>query len=123
MIRLMLIAAAGSFVGGAARFLLNRFLPALTPGHFPMATFLANIAGCFIIGLVYGCASRHFSLSPELKLFLTVGFCGGLTTFSTFINESLLMMNSRHIAMFILYITASIATGLLAAWLGNQCKL
>lgn len=119
MLKLLLIAGSGSFIGGALRFLLNRFIPLTDVTAFPWATFCANTAGCFLIGLVYGLCAQHFNISPELKLFLTVGFCGGLTTFSTFINENLLLLNSRQFAMFIIYAAASFVAGLALVWVGN----
>lgn len=101
------------------RFLINRIIPWSDPASFPWCTFCANALGCFIIGLIYGLASQHFNISPEMRLFLTVGFCGGLTTFSTFINENLLLLNSRQFAMFLIYASVSFISGLLLAWAGN----
>ncbi len=119
MLKLILIAGTGSFIGGALRFLLNRLLPWTDITSFPWATFCANATGCLIIGLVYGLCSQHFNIPAELKLFLTVGLCGGLTTFSTFINENLLLLNSRQFSMFIIYAAISLIAGLAFVWVGN----
>ena len=58
-----------------------------------------NILGCLLIGMVYGLAENNISISPALKLLLTVGFCGGFTTFSTFMNESLSLLRADSAAM------------------------
>ena len=85
MLRLILIVGTGSFIGGAARFLASRFFQNLTISSFPLGTFLVNIIGCFLIGVFYGLTERGNLLNDELRIFLTVGLCGGFTTFSTFI--------------------------------------
>lgn len=120
MIKLILIAGTGSFLGGALRALINQLLPWTPQQGFPWNTFCCNALGCFLIGLIYGIASNNISISPQMKLFLTVGFCGGLTTFSTFINENILLMNSRQVLTFIVYTVVSIAAGLLLVWAGNN---
>lgn len=120
MIKLILIAGTGSFLGGALRCVINQLLPWTPQQGLPWSTFCCNAIGCFLIGLIYGIASNNISISPQMKLFLTVGFCGGLTTFSTFINENVLLLNSRQALTFILYTVVSIAAGLLLVWAGNN---
>lgn len=58
---------------------------------FPVGTLAVNLAGCLLIGILYGLFDRGTAASPELRLFLAVGLCGGFTTFSTFINENFLI--------------------------------
>ena len=86
----------------------------ITP--FPWGTFAVNVAGCFIIGLIFGFIDKGCQMSDSLKLFLTVGFCGGFTTFSTFMNENyLLFSGSNHIAL-LLYALGSMVAGFLAIY-------
>lgn len=114
----------GSGLGGAARFFLsgavNRWMKAhALPALIPWGTLAVNVAGCFLIGGVYGLAERGAPLPPAAKLLLTTGFCGGLTTFSTFSYENLLLLQAGHTGAFLAYTLASLATGLVAAWLGH----
>ncbi|MCM1169437.1 MAG: CrcB family protein, partial [Bacteroides sp.] len=86
-------------------------------GGFPWGTFLVNVAGCFIIGLVYGLIDKGCQLSEGMKLFLTVGFCGGFTTFSSFMHENyLLFLGSEHLSV-ALYTVASLFVGFLSVYL------
>lgn len=85
---------------------------------FPWATFTANISGCFLIGLFHA-ISYKFNVSPETRLFLTVGICGGFTTFSTLSNETFLMLKSELYGILSLYLAVSLALGLAAVWAGN----
>lgn len=88
MMRDFLIVGAGSFVGGGLRYLVSCATNALCGTAFPLATFIVNVAGCLIIGFLYGLDWGVMPLSQSARLLLATGFCGGFTTFSTFINES-----------------------------------
>ena len=68
---------------------LNRYFPAVPPG-----TLAANLIGCYIIGAAVAVFTVHASIPPEWRLFIATGFCGGLTTFSTFSVEVVLLMQS-----------------------------
>ncbi|MDL2247583.1 fluoride efflux transporter CrcB [Bacteroides sp. OttesenSCG-928-J23] len=86
-------------------------------GAFPWSTFCVNIVGSFLIGFFFTLSSRYH-LSPETRLLLTVGFCGGFTTFSTFSNECLSLLKDGFYGMFALYMAGSIFLGILAVWAG-----
>lgn len=120
MIRTLLLVGGGSFLGGIARYLVKvgceRLFPAAT---LPLGTMAANVAGCFLIGLFYGIASRNASVSQDILLFLTVGFCGGFTTFSTFINENFTMLQGGEFLNAALYAGLSLAVGLLFLYFGS----
>lgn len=118
MLKTILLVGAGSALGGIARYVVSRWFQSLIPVAFPWGTFVVNVVGCFLIGLIYGLADRNFPLSPEMKVFLTVGFCGGFTTFSTFIHEGYLLFGTSNLTV-ILYGVASLAAGLLCAHLGH----
>lgn len=117
MIGSILLVGFGSFVGGVCRFLSTKLVGAHCCGTFPVGTFAVNIAGCFLIGLFYG-LSAH-GLNPNARLFLTVGFCGGFTTFSTFANESLQLFRAGNVLQFALYAAFSVFFGILAVYAGN----
>ncbi len=69
--------------------LLNRYLPNLPPG-----TLAANLIGCYIIGVAIAFFTTYPHFAPEWRLFVTTGFCGGLTTFSTFSAEVVMLLQS-----------------------------
>lgn len=81
MWKTLLCVGAGSFVGGMARYGLTRWVSAGNFTHLPLGTMVVNVAGCLFIGLLYGWFERADVLSPEWRLFLTVGFCGGFHLF------------------------------------------
>lgn len=118
MWRAVLFVGAGSFLGGVARYLLSRLIQSHVASGFPWGTMTVNVAGCLLIGLLYGCMERAGWMNPELRLFLTVGFCGGFTTFSTFIHENYILLDGGHFLLFALYSILSFALGLLAVYLG-----
>lgn len=118
MWRAVLFVGAGSFLGGVARYLLSRLIQSHVASGFPWGTMTVNVAGCLLIGLLYGCMARAGWMNPELRLFLTVGFCGGFTTFSTFIHENYILLGGGHFLLFALYSILSFALGLLAVYLG-----
>ena len=79
-----------------------------------------NILGCLLIGLFSGIPSAGHLMSADARLVLTTGFCGGFTTFSTFMSEnSALLKDGNHLYL-VLYLLASIIVGFLALLLGNQ---
>lgn len=118
MIKLVLLAGAGGFLGTVARFLTSRFFAVYYPSTFPYGTFIVNIVGCFLIGLIFGIAEKGSFMSAEWRLFLTIGFCGGFTTFSAFAAENLNMLRDSDFFHFFLYTGGSILIGLLATYAG-----
>lgn len=120
MLKTILYIGAGSALGGVMRYLAGRWMQNIAGAPlFPWGTFAVNIIGCFLIGLIYGVLDRGFNLSPEMKMFLTVGFCGGFTTFSTFVHENYLLFQSSSFPIVILYAGASFTVGLLLAYAGH----
>ena len=116
-IRNIIAVGAGSFIGGIARYLVSLAMKGISKG-FPWATLLVNLLGCLIIGLLWGFLSRNASESTSWGLFMTVGLCGGFTTFSTFSKEALTMLQTGQIWGFASYIAISILAGIALVALG-----
>lgn len=121
MLRDFLLVGMGSFLGGGSRFIVSKVIQAWAPLSFPLGTFAVNILGCLIIGFLSGLHWPGGWMSPSMKLVLTTGFCGGFTTFSTFMNESTALMRDGNYLYFALYIGLSVALGLIAVVAGNAC--
>lgn len=91
-----LLAFLGGGLGSIARYAISCLIGQNNVHTFPIATFISNVLACFIVGLVLGLVNEKQLLSPACKLFWTVGFCGGFSTFSAFSNESLNLFNKAH---------------------------
>ena len=118
MLRNIFLVGAGSFVGGALRYAISLLIKHSV--GFPWATFTVNLLGCLAIGLLWGLFCRYSNVSQQLVLFLSVGFCGGFTTFSTFSKESLQLIQSGNWMSLALYVAGSIVLGLLLVAAGYQ---
>lgn len=114
-----LLVCIGSFFGGGTRFLVSKALQSCVLLSLPWGTMVVNVVGCFLIGLLSGWALNE-QISPAVKLVLVTGFCGGFTTFSTFMNENLLLSRDGALLTAVLYTLGSLALGLLAVVLGYQ---
>jgi len=115
--KLVLLIGTGSFLGGSFRYLLSQAVQGRFLSSYPYGTFTVNIIGCFIIGVVFALSGRY-NLSPEWRLFLATGICGGFTTFSSFSFETLAMLREGQYLYGLFYIGSSIFFGLLAVYLG-----
>jgi CrcB protein len=111
-----LFVAIGGALGSVLRYFLSLVIPKVA--GFPWPTFVANVLGCLCIGVFSGLFLKCGSLSPNLKLFLVTGFCGGFTTFSTFANENLALLQSGKIGMFAIYAISSFVLGVAACAAG-----
>ncbi len=110
--------AFGGSLGAVSRYLIYKYLSTQFPMSFPIGTFAINIAGCFLIGLFLGLSLKSPEMTPEMKLFLMTGFCGGFTTFSSFTAEGMTLIQQDKILVFLLYTGLSIFIGLSATFLG-----
>ena len=111
----------GGGIGSVLRYLGQLTVNGRTSGlafPFSWGTFSVNIIGCILIGLFYS-VSERWHLSMEVRLFLTVGICGGFTTFSTFSNDGLSLLKGEFYWTFIVYTVLSVVLGLLAVMLGG----
>ena len=120
MNRNVLLVALGSMLGGVARYTLSLGIAQWYVSEFPYGTFVVNIVGCFLVGAFYGSAERWDWFSPDLRLMLTAGFCGGFTTFSSFAYENVRLLQDRDLLTFGTYAVLSVVLGLLAAF-GGLC--
>ena len=117
-LKIVLIVFAGSGLGGVARYGMQTWIFRIYPFTFPLGTFVVNILGCFLIGLFYALSEKGNLLTPEWRLALTTGFCGGFTTFSTFAYENMSLLRTGDYLFFGLYILASVVLGIAAVYLG-----
>src|SRR5881409_1720985 len=97
MDRSILLVGLGGFVGSVARYVVAVFFAGLASSAFPFATFTVNVVGCFLIGILFALSERGDILTPEWRIFLTTGFCGGFTTFSTFSYESIRLLQDGEL--------------------------
>ncbi len=118
MLKNILIIGSGGFLGSIARYLVSQLNLTVTFHSVPVGTLLVNILGSFAIGFLTGIAEKSMILTPEWRLFLMVGLCGGFTTFSAFANENLMLMHNGQFLSVLLYTGLSIFLGLLAVYLG-----
>ena len=112
--------ALGSAVGGVARLALSAGISRRWGTAFPWGTLAVNLIGCFLMGLFFSWAESRFRLTPEARLFLMAGFCGGFTTFSAFTLEGIGLLREQKLALFFAYIAASVLLGLLATYAGMK---
>jgi len=115
--RILLLIGTGSFIGGVLRYALSQFVQTKFLSAFPFGTLGVNILGCFAIGIVFA-LSEKTNMSPEMRLFLATGICGGFTTFSAFSNETYSLMRDGQLFYASAYITSSVLFGLLATFIG-----
>lgn len=106
----------GGGLGSSCRYGIARLLAHYNL-DFPIATFLANIISCVILGYLVGLTLKE-GLSENMKLLLMTGFCGGFSTFSTYSSESFQLLQNGNIAIALLYIGLSIVVCLICIWLG-----
>ena len=117
LIKTLLAVGAGSFLGGAGRYLVSLAMKSVSKG-FPWATLVVNLVGCFFIGLLWGVFSKNGTEGSNWSLFLTVGLCGGFTTFSTFSKEALVMLQGGNVWGFAGYVAISVVAGFALVALG-----
>ena len=109
---------SGGFLGSIARYGIARLFQNYSLVFFPYSTLSANIIGSFILGFLINIILSTALINPRISLFLTVGFCGGFTTFSTFSYENFTMIRDGEFVQAIIYILFSIILGLLAMYVG-----
>ena len=118
MIKNFLIVGLGGAAGSILRYAVQKFFQTQSAAAFPTGTLLVNVAGCLLIGILWGMVTRSLLWNEEMKLLLMTGFCGGFTTFSAFTLEGIGLLKENKTALFFVYLTASVVGGLLATFIG-----
>ncbi len=118
MLKTIIYIAIGGAIGSVLRYLTTVFVNKYWANQFPLATFIANVLGCFAIGFLMGILEKNSLANGNLKWLLITGFCGGYTTFSTFGFENYSLLQSNNSLFAFTYIGLSILVGLFAVWLG-----
>jgi CrcB protein len=116
MKQLGLVFLGGGF-GSVLRYIIGKWLNN-TENGIPYGTFVANILGSLLIGIILGYAAKNETISQNTTLLLATGFCGGFTTFSTFAYESHVFLKSGDFTTFAFYTIASFVIGFLAVFAG-----
>lgn len=115
--RSMVAVAMGGMLGCLMRWVLamflNHYFPTVPPG-----TLAANLIGCYVIGVALAFFTQYPAFAPEWRLFVTTGFCGGLTTFSTFSAEVVFLMQSGRVAGALMALSANLVGSLLMTFAG-----
>ncbi|MBY5957529.1 fluoride efflux transporter CrcB [Membranicola marinus] len=118
-INLMLVFLGGG-IGSVLRYLVGVWVSGWTPMNFPWGTFLVNIIGSLVIGIIYGLVLSSSQTGEIQKLLLITGFCGGFTTFSAFSYENMALLQIGAYDRFLLYALSSVLLGLFMVFVGYK---
>jgi CrcB protein len=110
--------AVGSAIGGMSRYVIGGLVQRLLDTTFPAGTLLINVTGSLLLGAILRYGVETPTLTPELRAFLTLGFCGGYTTFSTFSYEAVALLEDGEWGRAGVYIGLSLLLSLAAVFLG-----
>lgn len=110
LLKNIVLVGAGSCIGGIFRYLISVLM---NGKGFPWGTLAVNLLGCLFIGVLWGWFTKAGNAAGSLAVFLTVGFCGGFTTFSTFSKEALAMLQQGNFWPFAAYVAVSVIFGIL----------
>lgn len=116
MIKNLILIFFGGGLGSVFRFLISKI--DILEKSFPYGTLFVNILGSLILGLIMGSYLKNTNFNPNYIVFFGTGFCGGFTTFSTFSDQSLRMLNEGNLITFFSYIALSLFLGIFAVYLG-----
>lgn len=119
MMKTFLMIGIGGGIGSMLRYCVQLYAGRYLTQNFPVGTLLVNISGCLLIGIFYGLSIKNTAITPDWRLFLITGLCGGYTTFSSFSFESISLFRQGNYAYFLLYTSLSFVLGLSATVLGT----
>ncbi|MDE2149456.1 MAG: fluoride efflux transporter CrcB [Gammaproteobacteria bacterium] len=113
-----LAVALGGIVGCCARYGMTQLVQTIYGRSFPLATLSINVLGSFLMGFLFFETLERLTIDPLLRTAILTGGLGGFTTFSTFMVESLLLVEDGEPGRAVLYLTLSVVLGLLAVFAG-----
>lgn len=114
-----MIVAFGGAIGSVLRYLLSAWtFRHAVDWRYPIGTFMVNIIGCLLVGLLAGLIVKHHFFSPEVRLFLLTGIAGGFTTFSAFGLETFYLLRRDEVLIAGTYVASSVIVGLFVVWIG-----
>lgn len=116
------LVAAGGAIGAVLRYLVSLGAVRALGENFPFGTLIVNVIGSFLLGWLMASTGESEVLSPDLKLMLGTGFCGALTTFSTFSVQNLVLLEKSSVQVLLLNVALNLLLGLGAAWLGASLR-
>ena len=114
----LLLIALGGALGSVCRYGLSTLVQRLSSPFFPYGTFVVNVLGCFVFGVIMGAARQRFVLGPPERAFLLIGILGGFTTFSTFTYETFALLQGGEFVRAFLNTGGQVVFGLAALWAG-----
>ncbi|GIU10922.1 MULTISPECIES: fluoride efflux transporter CrcB [unclassified Shewanella] len=115
----VLFVALGGSIGAVLRYLISLLMLQVFGSGFPFGTLVVNILGSFLMGVIFA-LGQVSELSPELKAFIGVGMLGALTTFSTFSNETLLLMQQGYLVKAVFNVVVNVGVCIFVVYLGQQ---
>ena len=113
-----LVVLAGAGLGGLARYVAGTWIMSKYGGRFPLGTFIINVTGAFLIGVLMTLLTEKMQPHPNWRLFLVVGILGGYTTFSSFEYEAFQAVRGGERRMGLIYAAGSVLLGYFGVWLG-----
>lgn len=114
----ILLVALGGGLGSVARYAVSLWAAARLGTSFPYGTLIANVLGCFVIGIFMTIVTERFIANPYWRLLITTGFLGGFTTFSSYSYETFKLFEDTGINVAFYNLAANLVSGLMATWLG-----
>ena len=115
----MWLVAFGGALGALARAMLSTTIQSRWPSTLPWGTIVVNVSGCLVLGLLSGALETRPHLNPTVRAFGAVGVLGAFTTFSTFENETLALLQHGHLPAALGNVAISVVAGLVAVWAGQ----
>jgi CrcB protein len=112
----ILLIAIGGAIGSVCRYLLSSAVLRALGTLFPAGTFVVNVIGCFVFGVIAGLTQERITISPEVRALLLAGVLGGFTTFSSYMNESFVLVREGQFMWAGLNLAGQVVTGFAAFW-------